>query len=140
MFFRVFLIDFSSQKNYETFILPVVSVLVLPQRISSTSPIFSGASSFLTRILSSLNILSVVKAKETPMVNGSPSGTQTTKSTTSMLAYLRLCCKSTLYHTSSVSLRISISTSNTKTNRHANKANLMKWPSKLCNFVCRAVS
>ena len=58
----------------------VVKVPVLPQQTSLTLPIFSGASSFLIRILSA-NIFDAEKAKETPTVRGRPSGMATTINT-----------------------------------------------------------
>lgn len=66
--------------------LPWVRVPVFPTKSSLTIPIFSGASKFLTRILSCLYILMTVKARETPTVSGRPSGVMTTNMTTTIFA------------------------------------------------------
>jgi hypothetical protein len=63
---------------------------------SSISPIFSGASNFLTRILSYLYILITLKASEIPTVKGRPSGIATTIKTTIRLMVLGSPAKNTL--------------------------------------------
>ena len=67
----------------------MVMVPVLPQHISSTDPMYSGADRFLTRILS-LNILLTEKARATSIVIGSPSGIQTTRITTMKTTILEI--------------------------------------------------
>jgi hypothetical protein len=59
-----------------------VIVPVLPQQISSISPIVSGAYKFFTKILSLSYILITLKARETPIVRGRPSGIATITKTT----------------------------------------------------------
>ena len=64
-----------------------VIVPVFPHIISSISPIFSGASNFLTKILSVWYILKTLKAREIPIVKGNPSGIATIIKTTTILIY-----------------------------------------------------
>jgi hypothetical protein len=82
VFFLELLIIFYSQIKVLTFISFYVIVPVLPQHISSISPIISGAYRFYTRILSLLYILMTLNANEIPIVNGRPSGIATTTNTT----------------------------------------------------------
>lgn len=111
-------------------------------------PIFSGASSFLTRIFY-LNILLTLKARDTPIVIGRPSGTDTTTRTTAMLMKLiilemnvfqstRVSSESVLVNTNAS--RDSLIIKITKIIAAETSAIRVNCCSRLCSLVCKGVS